>query len=320
MYPKRLPEPIPGQRSLDAPSALDGQRLVRLHPYVRQCGDEWRKAWLLRSRRLLDYLIVYIAEGSGRFEVGGERFGVGRGDLVWIPPDTPHEMEGFAPAMHVVYAHFDLLYDPRRSHWDACIPGSVLDLRQWQGLMHPRPVDPLIDSWKGRLKLANTAVIGGLLASLCLEHRRAPARAALSIGGLLLQVIGEICRGHAPSGKSSGQSRAIASAAAYIHEHADQELDVGRLAAAVSLSTSHFRKLFRETQGRSARNMHRAARMRRACQMLAYSSMNVSQIADSLGFSTVHNFSRAFRQVTGRSPRRYRATPSAPPTPSSPAT
>jgi len=311
MYPKRFSKPIPGERSAEHPSPDMARLLLGLRPYVRQCGDEWRKPWLLPSRRLLDYLLVYIAEGAGRFEVAGERFDVGRGDLIWIPPDTAHEMEGFAPSMHVVYAHFDLLYDPRRSHWDACIPGSVLDLRPWRRLMHPRRVDPLVDAWKGKLAVGNGRVIGGLLAGLCLEHRRAPAGAALSVSGMLLQVVGEICRGLAPSDDASGQSRAIASAAAYIHEHADQELDVGRLASAIRLSESHFRKLFREAHGRSARSLHRGVRMRRACQMLAYSGMNVSQVADALGFSTVHNFSRAFKQVTGDSPRRYRAMPAA---------
>jgi AraC family transcriptional regulator len=137
---------------------------------------------------------------------------------------------------------------------------------------------------------------------------------------MLLQLVGEIMRGLTRPESAGTHERAIRSATSYIQEHADSELNVARLADAVDLSDSHFRKLFREANGRSPRAMHRSARMRRACEMLAYTNLRVTQIADALGFSTVHNFSRAFRQVTGSSPRGYRATPSSQSTPSSPAT
>jgi AraC-like DNA-binding protein len=40
--------------------------------------------------------------------------------------------------------------------------------------------------------------------------------------------------------------------------------------------------------------------------MLVYSNRSISETAYALGFSTVHNFSRAFSQVTGMSPGAYR--------------
>ncbi len=55
--------------------------------------------------------------------------------------------------------------------------------------------------------------------------------------------------------------------------------------------------------------MHRRARIRRACELLAYSNLNVSEIAQQLGFSTVHNLSRAFRALNGVPPTTYRKAP-----------
>jgi AraC-like DNA-binding protein len=37
-----------------------------------------------------------------------------------------------------------------------------------------------------------------------------------------------------------------------------------------------------------------------------FSDVNVSEIADALGFSNVHNFSRAFKSAMGVSPRAYK--------------
>ncbi len=299
--------PIPGERALSLPADCDIRRLQRLRPFVRQSGDEWRRAWLLPGRKLLDYLIVYIADGHGSFTVDASTFAVGPGDLVWIPPDTYHEMEGFAPSMHCIYAHFDLLYDPARSNWDACIPGGTLSLEPWTGLMHPPLDDAVIGSWKGTLPVSNAAAIGGLLTALCVEHRRLAADAAVQIGGMMLQLVGLILRGLSPGRKSTPHAAQIQAALEFIREHADRDLHVGRLAAAVGLSGSHLRRLFRETVGKSPRAVHREARIRKACGMLVYNTrMNISEVAFALGFSTVHNFSRAFHQLTGTAPTAYR--------------
>jgi AraC-like DNA-binding protein len=298
---------IPGERSLERPSKLNAARLCTFRPFVRQSGDQWRPRWFLQSRKLLDYLVVFISKGSGRFAVGDECFDVGDNDLIWIPPDTPHEMRGTSSKMHVLFAHFDLVYDPERSHWDACIPGGTRDLSALRRCMHPPIDDPVVSKWRGKIPVTNPAAIEQHLARICFEHGRSPAGAAVRISSLTLQLVDEILRGTQPLSETKPMHvREMEEAATKIRLHARGELDVGELARESGLSESHFRKLFRETYGQSPRSMHRQARIQKACEMLAYSSMNVSEVAFSLGFSTVHNFSRAFREVTGVSPRHYR--------------
>lgn len=301
--------PIPGERGFEAPCEIDTLRLAGLRPFVRQTGDDVRLPWLLRKRRLLDYLMVYIASGTGRFEVGNSVFCVGPGDLVWIPPDTLHEMEGYAPTMHCIFTHFDLLYDPKRSHWDACIPGGVTDLGPWKSLMHPSIDDPVIGSWCGKLTFGTTAEIGSQLAAMYVEHRRAPVTSSIKLSSMLFAIIGDLLWSNVQINRAVLPQRdEIRESVAFILEHSDTDLDIGRMSSHAGLSESHLRKLFRERTGQSARTMHRVARIRKACQMLAYQTgLNVSQIAQKLGFSTVHNFSRSFRQVTGCTPLEYRS-------------
>ncbi len=50
----------------------------------------------------------------------------------------------------------------------------------------------------------------------------------------------------------------------------------------------------------------RARRIENAMDHLKYSDMNIGQIADSLGFTNQHIFSRLFKQQTGLSPSQYR--------------
>jgi AraC-like DNA-binding protein len=298
---------IPGYRPLEAPGATDAARLQWLRPFVRQSGNQKRPPWFLDERKLLDYVLVFVASGTGRFKVAGKAFDVGPGDLVWVPPNTPHTMRGYPPLMHCLYVHFDLLYDPQRSHWDACIPGRTYDFEACRRYMHPPIHDPLISSWRGKLPIDNPTTVETLLSAICFEHCRSPSGSALVLAGLMLQLLAEIMRGMTTSGAiKPAHVSELRKTEALIQECADRNLNVAELAGQARLSCSHFRRLFQQTYGESPRHMHRRARMRRAAELLVYSNLNISEIANALGFSTVHNLSRAFRDLTGIAPTRYR--------------
>ncbi|MBD3391451.1 MAG: helix-turn-helix domain-containing protein [Chitinivibrionales bacterium] len=307
MYPKRLFKKPFRLLPHGHPSWVAAE-LGGIKPYVRQTGDQWRPPWHISSRCLLDFLLVYIAQGTGVCTVGDETFDVGNGDLVWIPPGTPHEMRGRSRTMHCVFAHFDVAYDPARSHWDAHVPGGVHDLSAYAKLMHP-PVDHLaVGGWRGRMQLANHGAIGELLARICLEHHRDKSTSALSLSGMMMQVFAEIHKGRSAGAHVSESIRwqEMQESLRAIQDQAGEPLDIRARAARLRLSESHFRKLFRETHGMSARQVHREARVRRAREYLMYTQLTVSEIAGKLGFSSVHSLSRAFKALTGISPRQYR--------------
>jgi AraC-like DNA-binding protein len=209
--------------------------------------------------------------------------------------------------MHCIYIHFDLLYDPARSHWDVAVPGGKRDLGDWRTLMHPPLNDPTIDFWRGKLEIANPAEIKSLMQKICLEHSRQSNSAALQLSGLMIQIVAEIIRGTA-RGESLAPLHwdAMQQSLESIQKDLVSRFSVEEQAAKKGLSSSHFRKLFREVHGQSARSARRNALMQKARELLLYSDLSVSEIADRLGFSTVHNFSRAFRSMAGISPRQYR--------------
>jgi AraC-like DNA-binding protein/mannose-6-phosphate isomerase-like protein (cupin superfamily) len=304
--PKTSPK-IPGERELEAPDECIAMRMLELRPFVRQSGDEWRNPWHIKERTLLDYLIVLIEKGAGCFKVGPDEFTVGQGDLIWIPPGTPHDMEGYAPVMHCLFIHFDLSYNPKRSHWDACIPGGVLNMAPWAGLMHPQVNDPVIRAWKGKLPVPASPRINSLFKLICLEHRRAPARSALLISGMMTELLHEILtRCSASKDDLPLHHREIQEKALHVERNPEEKLDIAEMASSLRMSRSHFRMLFRKITGTSCRALHRRAVIRRSCELLSYSKLTVSEIAYRLGFSTVHHFSRAFHDVMGLWPRDYR--------------
>jgi AraC-like DNA-binding protein len=297
---------LPGQLPHHPPSTHEQRRILCLHPYVREAQEVFRPAWHLKPRKLFDFLLVHIQSGTGRFTVAETAFDVAPGDLIWIPPDTLHEMRGHAPGTQLQYIHFDLIYDPARSHWSASVPGGTTDLGAWPGRMHPPVHDPVIRHWQGRLPPGNPAVLTETLRRIILERNRAQ-RSGLTTAGLVCQLLGHLLDRHPAAPLSARHIRSMDAAMQYIRLHCNENISVGTLARQHGLSPTHFRKLFREHFKQSPREALLTTKMRMACDYLIYTDLNVSEIAEKTGFSNVHNFSRAFRKVLGRPPTAYRS-------------
>jgi len=300
-------EKIPGEVPHHPPSALSQHRVLTLTPYVREAIEVMRPPWHIQSRKLFDYLLIHWMSGPGELTIGDRVFVAHDGDLFWIPPNTLHEMRGDAPGTLMRYIHFDLLYDPARSHWSSRIPGGTTDLSAWPARMHPPVDDPVMGSWYGRIDAANPVLISELLRRMILEYDRIGA-SELVVSGLVTQLIGHLLESHsAESSLYTRHVRVIENAMQHIQLCSHQKLNIETLARQHGLSTTYFRKLFKEHYRQSPRDAHLNSRMKAACDFLIYSELSISEIADRLGFTNVHNFSRAFHKTMGRAPSMYRS-------------
>jgi len=278
-----------------------------LKPYVRHCGDHRRAAWRIRERKLLDYLLVYIAEGRGRFEVGGTAWEAEPGDIFWIPPGTAHEMEGYPPSMDCPFVHFDLVYRPGDSHWEWNVPPGTLDLSRFGRRNHPDLHHPLLDTLPGRIRAYNNSRVGTFIREIVTEHRRAQPHCELRLSGLMLGIVAEILRGQESlAGNYDEHVPLLEEAAAHMREECRKAPTITEMATYCELSPSHFRALFGRHFGCPPRTYLRRARVMRAKDIMIGSPLNLSEIAARCGFANVHSFSRAFRAVEGLSPSEYR--------------
>lgn len=77
------------------------------------------------------------------------------------------------------------------------------------------------------------------------------------------------------------------------------------LAQLTGLSTVYFRKLFTEVYGISPIAYAKEMRMKVACQMLRSDHSGLSEVALSLGYSNLYDFSRDFKRHMSISPSKY---------------
>lgn len=92
----------------------------------------------------------------------------------------------------------------------------------------------------------------------------------------------------------------------YLEAHLADELDLGEIAASVGLSVTRLAALFREATGEPPRRwlMHR--RFARACELLATSSLSVTEIAHRCGFASSQHLATVMRRRHATTPSDYR--------------
>lgn len=102
-------------------------------------------------------------------------------------------------------------------------------------------------------------------------------------------------------------SKEVQKAVSYIYFHyRDSDLGVETIAAQTNLTVNRLNTLFREDTGKTIGKFLTLFRMEKARELLADGQMNVSDIAKSVGYSSLQYFSKAFKSIHGLSPVEYR--------------
>lgn len=91
----------------------------------------------------------------------------------------------------------------------------------------------------------------------------------------------------------------------YIQQNYTETITPETLSELFFISKEHICFLFAENLKMSVSRYVNTVKMNHAIELLSNSSMNVSQIAEYLGYSSVYYFSRVFKQFCGVSPSKY---------------
>ncbi|MCI5650070.1 MAG: AraC family transcriptional regulator [Fusicatenibacter sp.] len=92
----------------------------------------------------------------------------------------------------------------------------------------------------------------------------------------------------------------------YVQYHSSENLKVSTVAAYFGYSEKYLSSLFRSEMGMTLKQFIQKTRMDSAMAELTDTNHPISQIAYNVGFQDAHNFSNAFRKVTGMTPGQYR--------------
>lgn len=106
--------------------------------------------------------------------------------------------------------------------------------------------------------------------------------------------------------RALGQSSITELITAYLSENVRSSISLGDICSRFFIGKTQLCKLFEEQIGKSPIEYYSSLKIAEAKKLLRQSDLSVSRISDMLCYSSIHNFSRAFKKAVGISPVEYR--------------
>jgi AraC family transcriptional regulator of arabinose operon len=283
-------EGFPGQRIVVLPRRVVVRSLE--HPLLRgllpsDVGyfPKARGHWRERAQGVDQAIFIYCAQGRGWCAMAGQRHVIETGELLVVPPDTPHS-----------YGADDKR--PWTIPWVHAAGSHVGFYLQELGVTRERPV----------LYLGEDPQLLCLFEEVLdvVEHGYAPAQ-LLYAAQTLAHLIGVmIWHRHQQWRGDPDPEQKIAQSIQYMKQHLARPLHVSNLAALANLSASHYTALFKRQTGYAPIDYFIRLRMHQACQLLDTTGLSVKEIAGALGYDDPFYFSRVFKSVNDIAPTDYR--------------
>jgi len=256
----------------------------------------------------LDYdnVFTYIEQGEAVFMIGGASYPISEGDVVLLPPFVPHIIRSTSDEPLIQYIfHFDCYYDAKRSQWTEIGSGgeehsSVPQREQILSSLHPvahiREVDRI-----------NLKKIFLMMHKEYMDRRYAHA---LFLKSSALELLAIFLRNQTNQPVKEKQITKgwsiIEKCINFIqNNYDDPTLDNNKISEQAGISTSHLAYLFQEQLGITVHKYLTFVRIEQVKRKILESEDTLTQISDQAGFSSIHHFSRTFKNMVGMTASRF---------------
>lgn len=281
-----ISEGFPGQRLLVLPRPVVAASLRQpgtSHLVVTDCGYflSAKSHRMNRPQGVDQAIIIVCVRGRGSAKVGDQRYDIGPGQVLVIPPSTPHEYKADAS-------------EPWTIWWIHVTGPDLTELLRSSRLTALTAVREVRDPFRVM------ALIEEVVRTL--ESDSSPS-SLLQASGAAWHLLTTL----SANSRAPGASFAMDRARDYLREHVSERVSIDDLASMASMSSSHFAASFRARFGLPVLRYQTELRMARARELLDLTDRPIAAIAVEVGYQDPFYFSRKFTAVHGVAPRRYRA-------------
>lgn len=272
-------------------------------PYIREAGFAVRRPWCTPERRLLDYLFLYIQEGQCHVRVEEVTYHCKAGDFCLIQPNDRLTLEGITDTI-TPFAHMDIFYQPTREQSFPTRPGQ-LDLSAFRHLLQPRLNDCTGIHIPVKFVPAQPAVFRDTLLKMIGVWEQGDIVSLLEAQQAATELVLMLLKQqHFPHRQGLQEPQSLNWITSYLSLHLAEPLSVAAMARRAHLSPSRFSAIFRQHFGMPPHRYLLHLRIQHAQELLRTRSLTLQQIASYCGFADVHHFAKAFKRLTGKTPRR----------------
>ncbi|MFB5190628.1 AraC family transcriptional regulator [Alicyclobacillus fastidiosus] len=228
-----------------------------------------------------DYELSAVFHGTGMFQCQGSTTSLSPGSLVLIPPNVPHRYWATTPIRFgIIQAGplsqrlVDEFYRLTQCREPNVLRLSRHDIELYESMFH---------NWLN-------------VASRVDGDNSTMLEAWLQLFFVFL----------AEQSKSRDVPITIEDAAEYIRSHLSGELRMADLATRLGMAESTFRRLFKTYYQMSPKQYQQKCRLEEAKWLLRSTKASMLQIAETIGFASLHTFSAWFQSVEGTAPTVWR--------------
>ncbi len=247
--------------------------------------------------------LVYVDKGENRVLVDGQLFFLEAGQALIYPPNAYHI--GAMPCSAVLdIVSFETDFPWLASLYNRVITLDASDRRLLSHVMHLGLVNFTEISPEKNLKGLTTKKEASPLDLMALKN---------NLELLLINLYKKIDRNRedtacVSSNHENYKEEQFFNVTKYLQKNLDKVLTLDEIATANRLSVSQLKYAFRSQIGCGPLSYFLSLKIGEAKHLIEDTSLNFTEISDRLGFSSIHYFSKLFKEKTGLTPTEYAKT------------
>lgn len=266
---------------------------------LHQIGDiGCQKGYRIGEHIQYCYEISYIVSGSGIYFIDEQAYSLQKGDIIICRPGERHDgLADNADPFRVLYTGFNFHQSPAEEEQSFIRIKNCLDTLQ----------SPVIHEQIGIEK-----PFQNILYELLNPDEDSHFVIRINLFQLLMSfyrnVSGHVSAYHKPHTSISEKKRAVYGVVNYIDKHLYELKELTQIASKLGYSYTYLSHIFPQEMGVTIQEYYKKKRFDYAIKLLEESELTITEIAEKLGYQSVHSFSQAFRKVFGVSPSIYQQT------------
>ncbi|WP_127585011.1 helix-turn-helix transcriptional regulator [Paenibacillus koleovorans] len=283
----------------------------QLSPYIRLAIDSvLDPSWTVPERVIWDYELLYLMEGQLEVRIESCNYIGIAGDFFFFQPGQRHSIRvhGDVSRIRQPHVHFDLYEQADSPEVGISFKTPDRMTAKERGWFRPVELDKEPYRIPPHFRPADPLPLEQALFELIREFETKPPYYELRVKSVLLDLLAQLMREqyYGSKIKSEGQLELLSQIRTYIDHNVHRSLKLDELADRFHISKFYLIHLYKQMFQLTPIQYHQQLRMERAKLMLQSPYHSVQDIADQLGYSTIHAFSRAFKGYAKCSPTAFR--------------
>ena len=254
------------------------------------------KQWIHITRNLVDFELIVMTRGDLYIAADETEYVVHEGEYLLLCP--PCRQYGYRPSECTFYwAHFSY------NNW------KNNPIHHFDNTIIPNPeANTILLPVTGKVPRTDRLIVLFKQLQDCDRKYHNGSLNSASLTTILCELYSQLYLSATPVVTNPAHLQLYTDIVDYISWRIHENIKVSEIAEYFEYNEKYLTTFFKKMSGTSLKTYILNQKMELAKSLLTDSNQPIAQIGYSLGFPDNHNFSSAFKRVTGQSPSEYRGT------------